>query len=258
MAHPKHPLIPIALQRSSCEIGNTFLPSPLSLARRVTKNRPTLDSHQAKARCTGLTIRRVQSIQTNPPVRARRRSVVGTPSHYLARPTVALIFCAAVLSGCNKTSNDATAATAPAGSAQAQFNAMVEACTRTVAARADSIVKDRGGQWVKTGFSAALVQGEVNQTESAVTPFVGKIVVKDNHAQATAPSEAEARAIILAPVHLLSNRTHTFVYQFDGQKWQWNNGSLSIKTPVLPAATTAVTREALMVTGDGLTGCLPG
>lgn len=205
----------------------------------------------------GATINRVQSILPHHPPRARRLPMVYMPFQRMLGSVLSSVLCVVVLSGCNKPASDMTAADAPAGSAQAQFNTMVNACTRSVAARVASVVKDGSGQWVKTGFSAALVQGEVNATQSAVTPFVGKIVVKDNHARATSPTEAEVRAIILAPVHLLSHRTHTFVYQFDGQRWQWNNGSLSTKTPVQPEATRPVNTDELAAPDNGFMGCLP-
>lgn len=203
------------------------------------------------------TINRVQSIHHSP-LPAHRLSRVRTSFQHMLCSVLSSVVCAVVLSGCNQPTSDVTATDAPAGSAQAQFNAMVSACTRSVAARVDSVVKDSNGQWVKTGFSAALVQGEVNPTQSAVTPFVGKIVVKDNHAQTTSPTEAQVRSTILAPVHLLSHRTHTFVYQFDGHRWQWNNGSLSTKTPVQPETTRPVNVGELGASGSGFAGCLPG
>lgn len=188
------------------------------------------------------------------PHRAHHRAVARAPF----RLAWTAVLCTAALAGCNKPSSDVVPANAPPGSAQAQFNAIVDACTQSVAARTDSVVDNGGGKWVKTGFSAALVQGEVNSTESTVTPFVGKIVVKDNHAQATASTEAEVRAIILSPMYLLANRTHTFIYQFDGTKWRWNNASLVSKSTTQPEATKAVTRDEMIAPDSGFFGCLPG
>lgn len=118
--------------------------------------------------------------------------------------------------------------------ANESFATLVQACTQFVAARTPHVGKaDIAGNsvWTKTGYSPAQVQPEVMATESAVTPFVGKIVIKDNEARATAATEAEAQAITLTPAHLLSNRTHTFVYSFDGQQWRWQNGQRLTKIP---------------------------
>ena len=126
--------------------------------------------------------------------------------------------------------------------ANESFATLVQACTQFVAARTPHVGKaDIAGNsvWTKTGYSPAQVQPEVMATESAVTPFVGKIVIKDNEARATAATEAEAQAITLTPAHLLSNRTHTFVYSFDGQQWRWPRclppGRGALQAACLPA-----------------------
>jgi hypothetical protein len=115
-----------------------------------------------------------------------------------------------------------------------------------------------GSAWAKTGYSPALVQPEVNATESTVTPFVGKIVIKDNEARATAATEAEAQAITLTPSHLLSNRTHTLVYSFDGAQWRWQNGQRLTKTPGQNDVMVALTLAQVSAPGpQGFAGCLP-
>jgi hypothetical protein len=98
---------------------------------------------------------------------------------------------------------------APSGPAQTAFDALVAACTQFAAAREAQVRPGASGEWTKTGYSPAQVQSEVTRTESAITPYVAKIVIKDNEAQATATTEAAARAVTLTPAHLLSNRTHT-------------------------------------------------
>ncbi len=147
---------------------------------------------------------------------------------------------------------------APSGPAQKAFDALVVSCTQFIAAREPHVRPGASGEWVKTGYSPAQVQSEVTRTESAVTPYVAKIVIKDNEAQATATTEAAARAVTLTPAHLLSNRTHTFIYRFDGQQWHWENGQ---KLTKIPGQRDAIASLAL---GDisgpsprGFAGCLP-
>ena len=114
------------------------------------------------------------------------------------------------------------------------------------------------GEWIKTGYSPALVQPEVTRTESAVTPYVGKIVIKDNEARATAATEAEAKAITLTPSHLLSNRTHTLVYSFDGTQWRWQNGQRLTKMPGQNDRVELVTLAEVSAAGPkGFAGCVP-
>lgn len=147
---------------------------------------------------------------------------------------------------------------APGGPAQKAFDALVVSCTQFIAAREPNLRPGSGGEWIKTGYSPAQVQSEVTRTESAVTPYVAKIVIKDNEAQATATTEAAARAVTLTPAHLLSNRTHTFIYRFDGQQWHWENGQ---KLTKIPGQRDAITSLALAdISGPsprGFAGCLP-
>jgi len=169
-----------------------------------------------------------------------------SPRPWLA--TIALIS----LAGCSKP--------APPGSAQKEFDALVAACTQFLAAREAVVRPGPNGDWSKTGYSAAQVQSEVTHTESAVTPYVAKIVIKDNHAQVTASTEAAAAAIILTPAHLLSNRTHTFIYRFDGpsQRWHWENGQKLTKIPGQNDATVTLALADVAGSGpDGFRSCLP-
>lgn len=168
----------------------------------------------------------------------------------------ALTLSALVLSGCDKTANKAPAAVAPTA-AEAAFDAIVASCTQSVASRTPTVRANNQGEWVKRGHSPALVQREVNRTESPITPYVGKIVIKDNEARATAATEAAANAITLTPAHLLSNRTHTFVYSFDGTAWRWNNGSRFTKTPSQSDTNVTLTLADVSEPGDGFAGCLP-
>lgn len=170
--------------------------------------------------------------------------------------------CAA-LAACNKTATPQPP-TAAAQQANDSFTAMAAACTQFLAAReahvdAFSEPDAQGNRtWAKTGYSPALVQPEVNATESPVTPFVGKIVIKDNEARATAATEAEAKAITLTPAHLLSNRTHTLVYSFDGKQWRWQNGQRLTKAPGQNDAMVALTQAEVSAPGPkGFAGCLP-
>jgi hypothetical protein len=176
--------------------------------------------------------------------------------------TTAVLACAA-LAACNKTEAPQQL-TATAKQANDRFAAITAACTQFLAAReahvgpiSASEAKD-SNTWAKTGYSPALVQPEVNATESPVTPFVGKIVIKDNEARATAATEAEAKAIALTPAHLLSNRTHTLVYSFDGTQWRWQNGQRLTKAPGQNDAMAALTLAEVSAPGPkGFAGCLP-
>lgn len=168
---------------------------------------------------------------------------------------------AAALAGCERPSNapsaPTTAPAAPANVAETRFDAIVAACTQSVAGRTPTVRPTEPGTWAKVGYGPALVQRELTRTESPITPYVGKIVVKDNEARATAPTEAAAQAITLTPAHLLSNRTHTFVYRFDGKAWHWNNGSRFTKTPSQSDTTEALTLADVSAPSKGFAGCLP-
>lgn len=165
------------------------------------------------------------------------------------RPLIAAS-CLLALLGCDKPASTGTPA-------EADFDAIVASCTQSVAGRTPTVQANDKGEWVKTGHSPAQVQREVTRTESPITPYVGKIVIKDNEARATAPTEAAANAITLTPAHLLSNRTHSFVYSFDGKQWRWDNGSLFTKTPSQSDTTVALTRADVSAPGQGFAGCLP-
>lgn len=142
--------------------------------------------------------------------------------------------------------------------AESEFHALVAACTSAVAARPAVVHPDGPGRWAKTGYSAALVQGDVERTDVAATPYVGKIVIKDNHARAVADTEAAASAITLAPMHLLANRTHTFIYSHDGTRWQWQNGMRLDKVPSLGDTRVPLTLADVQAADDGgLAGCIP-
>jgi hypothetical protein len=175
---------------------------------------------------------------------------------------VTTLTCAA-LAACNKTAGPQPSAAA-VQQANDSFAAITAACTQFLAAReahvgpiSASEAKD-SNTWAKTGYSPALVQPEVNATESPVTPFVGKIVIKDNEARATAATEAEAKAITLTQSHLLSNRTHTLVYSFDGTQWRWQNGQRLTKAPGQNDAMAALTLAEVSAPGPkGFAGCLP-
>lgn len=154
------------------------------------------------------------------------------------------------LMGCGKSDTS--------GPAQASFDAMVATCTQFLAAREPQVRPGGAGEWVLTGYGPALVQHEINRTESSLTPYVGKIVIKDNEAQAHASTEAAAQAITLTPAHLLSNRTHTFVYSHDGTQWRWQNGQRLTKMPGHNDSTVALTLADVSATGPkGFAGCLP-
>lgn len=166
-----------------------------------------------------------------------------------------------MLQGCDRASSGAGeksgAPGTPGGGAQASFDAMVERCTQSIAARTQQVRPNEQGTWTKTGFSPALVQAEVKATESTITPYVGKIVVKDNEAQATAPTQAQAEGITLTPAHLLSNRTHTFVYLFDGKAWRWDNASRFTKAPSRDDVTVTLSLDDMAAPASSFAPCLP-
>ena len=171
---------------------------------------------------------------------------------------IAMAMCATAVAGCNKTAGDP----AEARAAETSFNAIVAACTQTIEARAFTVsANDQAGQggqgaWVKTGYSPASVQGEVTHTESAITPYVGKLVIKDNTARVTADTEAQAAAATLTPAHVLANRTYTFIFRFDGKQWVWSNGSLVTKTKTSEDTTAALTLADVAAAGPGFAGCV--
>ncbi|MFN3439658.1 MAG: hypothetical protein ACK41V_18335 [Acidovorax sp.] len=168
------------------------------------------------------------------------------------RPLIAatLVVSLMPLLGCSKPETS--------GPAQAGFDALVTSCTQFLADRAPHVRPGGSGEWTKTGYSPALLKPELSRTESPVTPYVGKIVVKDNEAQATATTQAAAEAVTLTPAHLLSNRTHTFVYSFDGKTWRWQNGQLLTKIPGHNDTTVALTLADVSAMGPkGFIGCLP-
>ena len=168
------------------------------------------------------------------------------------RPVIAAMLVLPLMSlpGCSKPEMS--------GPAQAGFEALVASCTQFLAARTPHVRPGGIGEWTKTGYSPALLQSEVTRTESPITPYVGKLVIKDNEAQATAASETAAQAISLTPAHLLSNRTHTFVYSFDGKDWRWQNGQLLTKIPGQNDTTVALTLADVSAIGaKGFVGCLP-
>lgn len=172
------------------------------------------------------------------------------------RALIATSFVLALL-GCDKPTSTGAPPPVASSTAEADFDALVVACTQSVAGRTPSVRPMEPGTWTKVGHSPAQVQREVTRTESPVTPYVGKIVIKDNEARATAPTEAAAQAITLTPAHLLSNRTHTFVYRFDGKAWHWNNGSRFTKTPSQSDTTEALTQADVSAPSKGFGGCLP-
>jgi hypothetical protein len=179
-------------------------------------------------------------------------------------PACAIAFAALplalALTGCDRLGlGDGKQVPAAASQAETDFAALAAACSQFIAARAPQMRADGHGRWTKTGTSPAQVQHEVTRTESAITPYVGKIVIKDNLARASAATEAEAAAIPLTPAHLLSNRTHTFIYSFDGARWHWQNGQLLTKVPGQNDAMVALMLADVSVAGPGgFLGCLPG
>lgn len=171
---------------------------------------------------------------------------------------IALLAAALVLAGCDRSTAPPPGITPEVtAAAEATFDALATACAAGVEARVPSVQPSSDGRWTVHGYSAALVQREVNRTESSVTPLLGKIVVKDNEAQASTATEAEARAIILSPAHLLANRTHTFIYRFDGQRWHWANGSRLSKAPSQGDTTVPVTLAEVAAPGSDFAKCLP-
>jgi hypothetical protein len=57
---------------------------------------------------------------------------------------------------------------------------------------------------------------------------------------------------------LLSNRTHTFVYSFDGKQWVWQNGQRLTKRPGQNDTTVPLTRAEVAATGaQGFAPCIP-
>ncbi|WP_422843075.1 hypothetical protein [Acidovorax sp. M2(2025)] len=187
----------------------------------------------------------------------RPRAATAPAAAATAAVTAALL-AALALSGCDRApSSKPPVAPEVATAAEAALDALAAACARAVEARQPTVQPTGDGRWTVHGYSAALVQRDVTATESPVTPLVGKIVVKDNEAQATAPTEADARAIILAPAHLVANRTHTFIYRFDGQRWQWANGSRTTKAPTQSDTTVPLERAELAAPGSDFAACLP-
>lgn len=196
-----------------------------------------------------------QALRPTPRHTMHHRNGLRMPRHYpmnmplFLRPLIAATLMLPLL-GCGKPQNS--------GPAQVGFDALVASCTAFVATREPHVRPGGSSEWIKTGYSPALVQPELNRTESTVTPYVGKIVVKDNEAQAAAATQASAQAITLTPAHLLSNRTHTFVYSFDGAQWRWQNGQLLTKIPGQNDSTVALTLADVSAVGPkGFAGCLP-
>ena len=57
---------------------------------------------------------------------------------------------------------------------------------------------------------------------------------------------------------LLSNRTHTFVYSFDGQQWRWQNGQRLTKIPGQNDRMDELALTEVSAPGpQGFAGCLP-
>ena len=177
-----------------------------------------------------------------------------TPKLWSPRAPAALVavLCATLLAGCGKSADNA----APPSAAEASFNALVAACTKTIDARTFTVQANGQGEWVKTGYSPASVKGEVTPTESAITPYLGKLVIKDNTARVSADTEAHAAAAMLTPAHVLANHTYTFIFRFDGSQWLWSNGSLVTKTKTTEDTTQALTLADVTAAGDGFSGCV--
>ena len=171
------------------------------------------------------------------------------PSRHRLRPLAAALLALPLL-GCGKPEIS--------GPARTSFDALVASCTQFLAARQPFVRPGDSGEWVKIGTSPAQVTPDLERTESSVTPYVGKIVIKDNLAQASASTEAAAQAITLTPAHLLSNRTHTFIYRFDGTRWHWQNGQLLSKAPGRNDVASELALADVSAPGaQGFTGCLP-
>ena len=166
---------------------------------------------------------------------------------------LATVLCAAVLAGCSQSDSDA----APLSAAEVSFNALVAACTKTIEARTFTVRTNDQGEWVKTGYSPASVTGEFTSTESTITPYLGKLVIKDNTARVSADTEAQATAARLTPPHVLANHIYTFIFRFDGAQWVWSNGSLVTKTKTTEDITKAMTLADVAAAGDGFAGCVP-
>lgn len=63
---------------------------------------------------------------------------------------------------------------------------------------------------------------------------------------------------MVPPAHLLSNRTHTFVYSFDGQQWRWQNGQRLTKIPGQNDRMDELALTEVSAPGpQGFAGCLP-
>lgn len=167
--------------------------------------------------------------------------------------TLAAVLSATLLAGCGKSASDAT----PPSAAEASFNTLVAACTKTIDARSFTVQANGQGEWVKTGYSPASVKGEVTPTESTITPYLGKLVIKDNTARVSADTEAHAAAALLTPAHVLANHTYTFIFRYDGTQWVWSNGSLMTKTKTTEDITMAMTLADVAAAGEGFAGCVP-
>ena len=155
------------------------------------------------------------------------------------------------LHGCSKPPDN--------GPAQAAFDALAAACVQFVEARKPVVAQESDGSWSVTGYSPAQVQADVARTESNATPYVGKLIIKDNAARAHAATEAEARAITyFTPEHLQANRTHTFIYGFDGTRWHWQNGMRLTKTAKRDdVAEPLALADVAAPSPQGFAGCLP-
>lgn len=173
----------------------------------------------------------------------------------LRRPAaLTAVLCAAVVAGgCSQSASDA----APLSAAEVSFNAIVVACTKTIEARTFTVRINSQGEWVKTGYSPASVQGEFTSTESTITPYLGKLVIKDNTARVSADTEERATAATLTPINVLANHTYTFIFRFDGAQWLWSNGSLVTKTKNNEDTTKTMTLADVAAAGEGFAGCVP-
>lgn len=176
-----------------------------------------------------------------------------TPARPDARCTLAAaaLLGAAALAGCGQRAD-------PSGPAATAFDALAAACTQFLAARQDVVARQPDGHWTRAGFSPAQVQAEVVHTESASTPFVGKLVIKDHTALAHAATEEEARALTLTPRDLQAQRTHTLAFRYDGSQWLWQSGLLLVKAPPNDDVTRALALDEVAAPGiHGFSGCLP-
>lgn len=174
---------------------------------------------------------------------------IGPMSRRHITPTAALL--ALALQGCNGKPETH-------GPEQAGFDAIMASCTQFLATREPHVRPGANGEWVKTGYSPAQVTPDLGRTESPLTPYVGKIIIKDNEAQASASTEAAAQAITLTPAHLLSNRTHTLIYSYDGKAWRWQNGLRLTKVPGQNDTTVPLSLQDVSAAGpNGFAACLP-